>query len=104
MGWQEFVDNCFFKLVKKFSPAEIPIFQIKDKVFFSNSVNNIVIEEVENIFQKLFNLKKVNFSIGKCYDFNSKRNFFNKLLSKEKFSRRYVERNKIYLNIRKNKG
>ena len=63
-----------------------------------------MIEEVENIFQKLFNLKKVNFSIGKCYDFNSKRNFFNKLLSKEKFSRRYVERNKIYLNIRKNKG
>ena len=104
LGWQEFVDNVFFKLMKKFSPAEIPIFQIKDKVFFSDSVNNIVIEEVENIFQKLFNLKRINFSIGKCYDFNSKRNFFNKLLSKEKVSERYEERNKEYLNIKENKG
>ena len=63
-----------------------------------------MVEEVENIFQKLFNLKRINFSIGKCYDFNSKRNFFNKLLIKEKVSERYVERNKEYLNIKENKG
>ena len=63
-----------------------------------------MIEEIENIFQKLFNLKKINFSVGKCYDFNSKRNFFNKLLSNEKVSKRYAERNKIYLNIKDNKG
>ena len=60
VNWEVFTSDIFFKLVSKLINVKIPVYLVKDKVFFPSSMESIVLEKIEEILLKNLNKSSIN--------------------------------------------
>ena len=98
LHWEEFLNEAFYKLLQKCVPANIPVFMIKDKIYFSTDFSKLIIENLEKILEGLLGIKKIKLSYIECssYNFKSRGFFSNILKSDTRLSKRYEERTKKF--------
>ena len=101
IGWDSLIAKTFYDLVSKINSLKIPIYLIRDKIYFPREKEDVVLENLEEILFKHFHLSSIKFKCEKASDFDfEKKRFFGKLLrSKNDFSKRYLD-NKDYFGIR----
>jgi len=97
IGWQEFLNSLCFKLIKPLSSSKIPVFLVKNKLFFPYALRQNVLQQLENILEKSLNPKKISIELTKCYNYsiNSKR-FFNTVFKKKEVSNRYIRKKELF--------
>ncbi len=98
VNWEVFTSHIFFKLISKLINVKIPIYLVKDKVFFPSSMESIVLEKVEEILLKNLKKSSINLNCSKSVDFNFKKTgFFGRLAGrKNDVSDRYMNNIKYY--------
>lgn len=104
VNWEKFLSKIFFMLIKKFVNVSFPLFKIKDKFYYLTRFESNLIEFLEEILSKYFILKKNQFKIIKCYDFNNtkKISIFGALSQKKiKYSKRFLENKKKFNSLLK---
>jgi len=101
VDWSKFVSNVFFELIKQLASAKIPVYLIKEKIFYQSIMEKIVLDKINVILEKALNLKKINIQSQPCYayDFGDKSFFGRLILSKNKFSARYLKRRQSFNSI-----
>ncbi len=101
VGWDSTISRVFYDLVYKINSLKIPIFLVRDKIYFPAEKQDKVLENLEEILSKEFHLSSIKIKCEKASDFDfGKKTFFGKLLqSKNDFSKRYLD-NKNYFGIR----
>ena len=57
IGWNQFTSIFFYNLIKKLSSVNIPIYLVRDKVYFPSAMESIVLEKSEEILTKKLNRK-----------------------------------------------
>ena len=64
----------FYNLIKKLSSVNIPIYLVRDKVYFPSSMKSIVLEKSEEILLKKLRLKsiRINSKDSLSFDFKKK--------------------------------
>ena len=98
LQWEEFLNEVFYKLLQKCVPANIPVFMIKDKIYFSTDFSRLIKENLEKILEGALGLKKIKLSYVECLSYNFKsRGFFSKILKSDTpLSKRYEQRIKQF--------
>ncbi len=98
VGWSNLVSKMFFQLISKLSTVNIPIFLVRDKIYFPSDMESIILEKIEEILTKELNINKIKFICEKASDFKfEKKNFFGKLVESDTgFSKRYLDNKKFY--------
>ncbi len=98
--WTEFVSTIFYNLIGKLNGMNIPIFLVRDKVFFPTSKESIVLEKVEEILLNKLKIRsiKLNCKVSEPLELKKKGIFGRLVGPKTKFSKRYLE-NKKYFGI-----
>ncbi|MFL2660894.1 MAG: hypothetical protein ACJ0G4_02990 [Alphaproteobacteria bacterium] len=98
VNWDGFISDIFFKLISKLINVKIPIYLVKDKIFYPTSMESIILEKMEEILLK--NLKKSSIKLNciKSVDFNfEKPSFFGRLRGmKNNISKRYINNIKYF--------
>ena len=97
-GWHEFLNSLCLKLIKTFASSKIPVFLIKNKLFFPYALRHNVIPHIENILVKSLNPKKISIELTKCYNysFNTKK-ILNSILNKKEVSSRYLKKSELFI-------
>ena len=98
LHWEEFLNEVFYKLLQKCVPSNIPVFMIKDKIYFSTDFSSLIKENLEKILENVLGLKKVKLSYVECLSYNFKsRGFFSNILKSDTpLSKRYEQRIKQF--------
>jgi len=101
VDWSGFVSKVFFELIKQLASSKIPVYLIKDKIFYSTIMEKIVLDKISIILEKALNLKQINIQPQRChsYDFGDKSFFGRLVFSQSRFSARYLERKDFYKNL-----
>jgi len=96
--WESFISDVFFKLISKLLNVKIPIYLVKDIVFFPTSMQSIVLEKIEEILLKNLKKSSINLNCKKSVDFNfEKPSFFGRLRGKRNnVSKRYINNIKYF--------
>ena len=98
IGWNFIVSKIFFKLVSEIINIKIPVFLVRDKIYFPTDRESIIFEKLEKIL--FYELKISNFKLHaeKASDFNFvKKNFFGRLVNSNiDFSKRYLDNKKLF--------
>ena len=98
IGWSEFTSHFFYNLIKKLSSVNIPIYLVRDKVYFPSSMKSIVLEKSEEILLKKLRLKsiRINSKDSLSFDFKKKGFFGRFTKSKINYSKRFLENKKFF--------
>ena len=98
LHWEEFLNEIFYKLLQKCVPANIPVFLVKDKIYFSTDFSRLIKENLEKILAEVLGIKKIKLSYIECLSYNFKsRGFFSNILkSNTPLSKRYEQRIKQF--------
>ena len=101
IGWDSTISKIFYNLVSKINSVKIPIFLIRDKIYFPTEKQDKILENLEEILVKEFHLSSIKMKCEKASDFDfKKKNFFGTFIkSKNDFSKRYLE-NKEFFGIK----
>ena len=101
IGWEAFVSKFFFKLIKKICNMQIPIFLLRDKIYFPADKESIFLAEAEKILLQHFQMNSLKITSHKASELNfEKKSFFGRLLkSPNKTTKRYLA-NKNYFGIK----
>ena len=93
LKWDEFISKCFFLLITKFSSVNIPLYLVRDKVYFPSDKESLISEKIEEILSKLLDLNSVKIDCNKSQDFGfEKKGLFARFRNKNKIiTRRYLE-------------
>ena len=60
LHWEEFLNEVFYKLLQKCVPSNIPVFMIKDKIYFSTDFSSLIKDNLEKILESVLGLKRLN--------------------------------------------
>ncbi|MAI76135.1 MAG: hypothetical protein CBC25_02915 [Pelagibacteraceae bacterium TMED65] len=98
IGWDQFTSIFFYNLIKKLSSVNIPIYLVRDKVYFPTSMESIVLEKSVQILEKKLNIKSININSNKSLSIDfKKRGIFGKFTKpKIKYSKRYLDNKKFF--------
>ena len=97
-GWQEFLNSLCLKLIKTFASSKIPVFLIKNKLFFPYAFRHNIKPQIENILEKSLNPKRINIESTKCYNYSSDpKKILNSILNKKEVSERYIKKKKLFI-------
>ncbi len=90
--WDEFVSKCFFSLINKFKNVNIPIYLVRDKVYFPSNKESLILEKVEEVLFNLLDVKSFKIECKKSFDFGfeNKGLFARFITSDKKFTKRYL--------------
>ena len=98
IGWNFFVSKIFFKLVSEITGIKIPVFLVRDKIYFPTDKESIIFEKIEKILFNELHIHNFKLHSEKASDFTfEKRNFFGRLVkSNVDFSKRYLDNKKLF--------
>ena len=98
IGWNFIVSKIFFKLVSEIINIKIPVFLVRDKIYFPTDRESIIFEKLEKILFNELNINNLKLSAEKASDFNfEKKKFFGRLVkSNIDFSKRYLDNKKLF--------
>ena len=98
IGWNFVVSKIFLKLVSEITGVKIPVFLVRDKIYFPTDRESVIFEKLEKILFNELNLSNFKLNAEKAFDFTSKKkNFFGKLVkSNVDFSKRYLDNKKLF--------
>tara|TARA_B100000242_G_C42709184_1_gene331551 strand:- start:58 stop:531 length:474 start_codon:yes stop_codon:yes gene_type:complete len=98
LGWNFVVSKIFFKLVSEITNINIPVFLVRDKIYFPSDRESIIFEKLEKIIFYELNLNNFKLNAEKASDFRfEKKNFFGKLVKSDiDFSKRYLDNKKLF--------
>ena len=98
IGWNFIVSKIFFKLVSEIVSIKIPVFLVRDKIYFPTNRESIIFEKLEKILFNELNINNCKLNAKKASDFNfEKKNFFGRLVkSNIDFSKRYLDNKKLF--------
>ena len=98
IGWNFVVSKIFFKLVSEITNIKIPVFLVRDKIYFPTDRESIIFEKLEKIIFYELNLNNFKLNAEKAADFKfEKKNFFGKLVKSDiDFSKRYLDNKKLF--------
>ena len=98
IGWNFVVSKIFFKLVSEIINIKIPVFLVRDKIYFPTDRESIIFEKLEKILFNELNINNFKLSAEKASDFNfKKKKFFGRLVkSNIDFSKRYLDNKKLF--------
>ena len=85
-------------MIKKLSSVNIPIYLVRDKVYFPTSMESIVLEKSVQILEKKLNIKSININSNKSLSIDfKKRGIFGKFTKPNiKYSKRYLDNKKFF--------
>ena len=99
VNWKEFVSKFFFDLIKRLNNVEIPIFLVREKIFFPDAMHRIILDKIEEIIEKRIKKKPVKITTRKSLPFKfEKGSFFGRFVkTKLNFSKRYLMKKKLFV-------
>ncbi len=98
IGWNFTVSKIFFKLVSEITGIKIPVFLVRDKIYFPSDRESLIFEKLEKIIFYELNINNVKLRAEKASNFTfEKKNFFGRLVkSNIDFSKRYLDNKKLF--------
>ncbi len=98
IGWNFVVSKIFFKLVSEITKIKVPVFLVRDKIYFPTDRESIILEKLEKIIFYELNLNNFKLHAEKASDFNfEKKGFFGRLVKSDiDFSQRYLDNKKLF--------
>ncbi len=98
IGWNFIVSKIFFKLVSEITSIKIPVFLVRDKIYFPTDRESIIFEKIERILFHELKINNVKLHAENASDFTfEKKTFFGKLVkSNIDFSKRYLDNKKLF--------
>ena len=98
IGWNFVISKIFFKLVSEITNIKIPVFLVRDKIYFPTDRESTIFEKLEKILFYELNINNFKLNAEKASDFNfEKKNFFGRLVKSDiDFSKRYLDNKKLF--------
>ena len=98
IGWNFLVSKIFFRLVSEITGIKIPVFLVRDKIYFPTDKESLIFEKLEKILFSELHINNLKLHSDKASDFTfEKRNFFGRLVkSNVDFSQRYLDNKKLF--------
>lgn len=98
IGWDFLVSKIFFKLISEITGIKIPVFLVRDKIYFPTDKESLIFEKLEKILFNELHINNFKLHSEKASDFTfEKRNFFGRLVkSNVDFSKRYLDNKKLF--------
>ena len=96
--WIKFVSLVFFQLIKKTGDTSVPLFLVRDKIYFSLKFSDIITNKIGKILESELQKGKIDIKIYQC-DSNhfQRKGFFGSIVSpRSNSSMRYLKRKNRY--------
>ncbi len=98
VGWEEFVSQFFYNLIDRLKHLDVPIYLVRDKVYFPSNKESVVSSKIEEILFKQLGVKVTSVNCKKSISFdNQKKGLFSRFTKSDiNFSKRYLENMKYF--------